>query len=138
LGEETSFDAPWLQRAAMENLEYQTNLNNITGRSEVQKAIDGEDGIAKAEDDFSWTQTEEELEVMVPLPIHVKSKDVQVKYLPQSIQVKCRKEPLLSLSLFERIDPDGCTWTLDRDGDEQKLVITLEKVEAASWPRIKD
>jgi hypothetical protein len=138
LGEDTSFDAPWLQPATMENLEYQKSLNRITGRSQVQKAIDGEDGIAKAEDDFLWTQTEEELEVVVPLPVDVKSTDVQVKYLSQSMQVIRQKEPLLSLSLFERIDPDGCTWTLDRDGEEQKLVITMEKVEAASWPRIKD
>jgi hypothetical protein len=122
----------------MENLEYQTSLNNVTGRSEVQKAVDGEDGIAKAEDDFSWTQTEEELEVVVPLSADIQSKDVQVKYLPRSFQVKCRKEPLISLSLFERIEPDGCTWTLDRDGEEKRLVITLEKVEAASWPRIKN
>jgi hypothetical protein len=122
----------------MENLEYQTSLNTITGRSEVQKAVDGEDGIAKSDEDFSWTQTEEELEVVVPLPGDVQSKDVHVKYSPQTIQVKYRKEPLLSLSLFERIDPDGCTWTLDRDGEEKRLVITMEKVEAASWPRIKN
>jgi hypothetical protein len=104
----------------------------------VQKAVDGEDGIAKAEGGFSWTQTEEELEVMIPLPANIQSKDVQVKYLPQSFQVKCRNEPLLSLSLFERIDPDGCTWTLDRDGEKKRLVITIEKAEAASWPRIKN
>lgn len=121
----------------MENLEYQTSLNTITGRSEVQKAVDGEDGIAKAEGDFSWTQTEEELEVVVPLPADVQSKDVHVKYLPQSFQVKCSKELLLSLLLFERIDPDGCTWTLDRDGVKKRLVITMEKAEVALWPRIK-
>lgn len=122
----------------MENLEYQTQLNSITGRTEVQPANVGEDGSAKAEEGYSWTQTDEEVEVVVQLVEGATFKDVQVKYHPQSIEVKCRKEPLLSLRLFERIDPDGCTWTLDRDGGETKLVITMEKIETASWPRIKD
>jgi hypothetical protein len=58
--------------------------------------------------------------------------------MPQSIVIKCRKEPVLTLQLFERVDPDGCMWTLDRKGDSLKVVVTLEKVEQALWPRIKD
>lgn len=111
-------------------------MNKFTGRSDLQQAVDGTDGIAKSEEGYSWTQTEDELEVVVPLPKDATSKDVHVKYLPKSIEVKCQKEPLISLSLFARVDPDGCTWTLDRDGDESKLVITMEKADPTSWPRI--
>jgi hypothetical protein len=120
----------------MENLEYQKAMNEMTGRSELQQAVDGTDGVAKSEEGYSWTQTDDEVEVVVPLPNGATAKDANVKYLPKSIEVKCRKEPLLALSLFDRVDPDGCTWTLERDGDECKLVITMEKANPTSWPRI--
>jgi len=136
LGVDTSPDALWLQKATAENLEFQTEMNKITGRSELQQAVDGTDGVAKTEEGYSWTQTEEELEIVVPLPEGATSKDVNVKYLPKSMEVKCKKEPLVSLSLFARVDPDGCTWTLDRDGNNSKLVITMEKADPTSWPRI--
>lgn len=116
----------------MENLEYQKQFNEFTGRSELQKAVDGTDGVAKAETGYEWTQTDEELEVVVPLPKGVTSKDVDVKYLPKSLEVKCKMEPLVVLPLFARVDPDGCTWTLDRDGDETKLVQSEAVISSAS------
>jgi hypothetical protein len=138
LGFDTDNHALWLQRATMENLEYQTMMNGITGRNELQASRDGEDGVAKAEDGYSWTQTEEELELVVPLPVGVTAKEVLVKYMPLSVLVKCRNEVVVSLQLFERVDPDGCNWTLEKDGTNPMLVVTMEKVEQASWPRIKD
>lgn len=138
LGQDTAKDAKWLQQATMENLAHQTALNKITGRNETQAAIAGTDGTEKKEDAYSWTQTEEELEMVVALANNATSKDVGVKFLPQSIEIKCQKEPVLLLQFFEHVDPDGCTWTLDRNGDEVKLVVTLEKVEQALWPRIRD
>lgn len=139
LGRDTATDAPWLKQATMDNLEHQTAMNNLSGRNETQAAVDGTDGAEKKEDGYTWTQTEEELELVVILPDgDCKSKDVAVKYMPQKIDIKCRKDPVLSLEFFERVDPDGCTWTLDRADDKVKLVITMEKVEQALWPRIKD
>lgn len=120
----------------MENLEYQKQLNEFTGRSELQPAVDGTDGVAKAEEGYSWTQTDEDIEVVVPLPAGATPKDVSVKYLSKSLEVKCQKEPMVVLSLFARVDPDGCTWTYDRSGDQTNLVITMEKADPASWPRI--
>jgi hypothetical protein len=138
LGEDTAKDAKWLVQATMDNLGHQTALNKLTGRNESQAAIVGTDGTEKKEDGYTWSQTEDELEVVVPLPTSVSSKDVNVRFLPQKMLIKCQKEPLLSLELFEHVDPDGCTWTIDRKGDDVNLVVTLEKVEQALWPRIKD
>lgn len=138
LGEDTAKDAKWLVQATMDNLAYQTELNKLTGRSETQASIAGTDGTEKHEDGYTWTQTEEELEVVIPLAASLSSKDVNVRFLQQTMLVKFQKEPILSLELFEHVDPDGCTWTIDRKGDEVKLVITLEKVEQALWPRIRD
>lgn len=142
LGPDTAMDAEWLQRAAMENLDYQIEMNRLTGRSNsTQPPPVAGDGTAQAEEGYSWTQTEMELELVVPLPIatNVKSKDVQVKFKSQSIQVSYQGQSLVSLELFERVDLDGCTWTIEKKGDEpSKLVITMEKLETAFWPRIRD
>lgn len=136
LGVDTALDAPWLQRATAENLEYQQELNRITGRNETQPKIAGGDGHAKEENGYSWTQTEEELEVVVPLDASVVSREVQVKFRPQSVQIVCRKDLVASVDLFERVDPDDCTWTLDKKGGLQTLIITMGKQVPALWPRI--
>jgi CS domain len=138
LGKDTSTDAKWLVQATMDNLAHQTELNKLTGRSETQAAVDGTDGTEKNEDGYTWSQTEEELEVVVPLPPNATSKDVSVRFLPQSMLVKFHKEPIIILDLFEHVDPDGCTWTMDRKNGDVKLIVSLEKVEQALWPRIKE
>jgi len=145
LGIDTSPDAKWLQGAMMENLQYQTEMNSLTGKNnEVQPSNDGEDGVAKTENDglYSWTQTDEEVEIVLPLTKNVVSKDVKVIFRPKVLKVKyCGKE-VLDVDFFSRIDPDGCTWTLDKSGDDDddggvmKVIITCEKVDEVSWPRL--
>ena len=94
------------------------------------------------EQGYSSTQTEDELEVVVPLSSEdVTAKDLSVTFRPQNLQVFQWKEPVVSLPLFERVDVDACTWTLDRGSSEdhpKRLVITMEKCEQALWPRIRD
>ena len=67
LNVDTAPDAAWLQIAAMENLEHQIAMNLITGRNDTQPVEDGENGIAKAEDGYTWTQNDEEIEIVVPM-----------------------------------------------------------------------
>jgi len=141
LGPDTAPDAPWLQAATAQNLEYQMEMNRITGRNDTQQpAISGSDGNAVAEEGYSWTQTEEELEVVVPVAGDAASKEVSVKFRPQQLDVSFRKEILVSLPLFERVDVDSCTWTLEKGDSEtsKRLVVTMEKAEQAFWPRIRD
>ena len=131
-------DAEWLQKATTQNLEYQTEMNKLTGRSETQADIAGQDGKEKVEDGYSWTQTEEELEVVVSLPKEATSKDINVKFKPRMMEVKYRNETKSVLSLFHSVDADSGTWTLETAGDKRKLVITVEKGEEGFWPRIED
>ena len=63
-------------------------------------------------------------------------KSIKVGFLPHSVKVHKGGVLSLELSLFAHIDPDGCTWTLEKAGDATNLVITLEKCEPVSWPRI--
>lgn len=140
LGADTALDASWLQSAASDNLMFQKDMNEITGRKDVtQPPIAGQDGKAKIENGYSWTQSEGELEVIVNLPADAKSTDINVRFHPQSLQVAYQKEPKLKIQLFERIDIDSCTWTLDKVvGDKRNVIISMEKVESAFWPRIAD
>jgi CS domain len=138
ISNDTSPDAAWLKQATSDNLEYQLEMNRLTGREDLQAAIVGTDGKEGNEDGYTWTQTDEELEIIIPAPSHtIATKEVKIKFLPQSITVKCNNYGILNLELFEHIDPEGCTWTLDKKGTNVKIVITMEKIERALWPRIK-
>mmetsp|Transcript_20410 Transcript_20410/g.26318 ORF Transcript_20410/g.26318 Transcript_20410/m.26318 type:complete len:369 (-) Transcript_20410:72-1178(-) len=146
LGYDTDARAPWLKQAATDNLDYQMQMNRMTGQNNVQQPnVDGAEGKAKQEESFSWTQTEEEVEVTVVLPTGITtSKQIQVKFRPQSLHITAKggnNDALVALQLFERVDVDGCTWTMEKSKTPEepvKLVITMEKMEAALWPRIKD
>jgi len=149
LGLDTAPDSKWLQSATMENLEYQTALNRISARpDQVQPSGDGEDGVAKMEHGglYSWTQTDEEVEITVPLgssddepvltPKDVKKGELKVKYYPRKVFVSFQGKELLTLNFFSVVDPDGCTWTLDINKKGISLIITCEKSDSLSWPRI--
>jgi len=149
LGTDTSSNAKWLQTAVMGNLEHRTEMNNISGRpDQVQPSVDGEDGVAKTELGglYEWTQTDDELEIVVPLGStkdgealtskEVKIGGLKVKYLPRKLLVSFKGKELLSLDFYANIDPDGCMWTLDANGKGMSVVITCEKSDPISWPRI--
>lgn len=148
LGLDTSPDAKWLQAAVMENLEHRTAMNSISGNPDrIQPSADGEDGIAKTElGGYEWIQTDEEVEITVPLgssndAVALTSKDVKagglkVKYYPRKLLVLFKEKELVSLDFYSNVDPDGCMWTLDTSGKGVSVVITCEKSDPMSWPRI--
>jgi hypothetical protein len=138
LGIDTAFDAPWLRSATTDNLEHQLEMNHITGRTDLQPTVVGSDGTSKQEDGFTWTQTQEELEISIVLPTAAELKQVQVKFLTQSVIVLYQKAELVALKLFERIDVDAATWTIDRATSPPLLLLTMEKEEQALWPRVQD
>lgn len=141
LGPDTSFDALWLRSAMSENIQHQLEMNKHTGNdnNHRQVGVAGSDGNVQIEDDYSWTQTEQEIEVVVLLPIDAISKHVVVKFQPLQLTVLYDKEPKMSIPLFERVDVDACTWTLEGgNSSNRRLVVTMEKLEEAYWPRIRD
>jgi len=143
--EDTTSNSQWLQNATMGNLEHQAAMNQITGTNELQASVDGENGVAKAEKGYSWTQTDEEIEIVIALSSKdgtvmntkdVKAAGLKVKYFSKKMNIQFRGQELLSLQYFASIDPDGCTWTLDSTASGISLVITCEKTDVVTWPRI--
>lgn len=153
---ECRLDAPWLVDAVATNLQYQLERNKLTGQTgATQPDVVGAYGVERVEDSYSWTQTEEELEVRIELPKDggtdnnsssnskaAAKKFVRVQFRPQSFDVSYRNKPLLAMRLFEKVDVDSGTWTVEESGKDGKLTITLvvsmEKIEQALWPRIRD
>jgi len=148
LGLDTSPDAKWLQTAVMENLEHRTAMNSISGKpDQIQPSADGEDGVAKTElGGYEWIQTDEEVEITLPLGsskdgVVLTSKDVKMgglkaRYFPRRLLILFREKELLSIDFYSNVDPDSCMWTLDTSGKGVSLVITCEKSDPISWPRI--
>jgi CS domain len=134
------------------NLTHQMEQNRMLGRPDArQPDAAGSGDRAQQEDGFSWRQTEQELEVSVPVPGGgggtITSRQVKVEFKPQTLRVSiANTDPPVSLliRLFERVDVDSCTWTLEKSkkeneqDPEQLLVASMEKVEEALWPRIQD
>jgi CS domain len=151
-------DAPWLLSATQDNITFQKMIHGGRIPSETQPAVAGTDGKVAQEAGaaFSWSQTEDEIEVTVLRPPSVVSpKDLQVQFRAQQVAICSSKigdsdpplfgieHPNNTLRLFEKVDVDGCTWTLDKiesDPKEKgrKLILTMEKVEQALWPRIRE
>jgi len=133
--------ATWIQRAVSENLAWQQEMNKVTGKTgQTQLGQAGTDGAVAIEDYFTWTQDDDELEIIVPdlagAPGRRLNKNVvKVNFKPRSIKIVYDGTEKLSFDLYNAIDVDGCTWTIDRD----KLVITCEKSESGGqmWPRVK-
>ncbi len=101
--------------------------------------VDGNHGNAKQEKGYSWTQTNDELEVKLLLPASIAtSKHPEVKFQPRRLLISHHNETLLDLCLFEAIDIEVSTWTMDKSDNAAILTITMEKVEHALWSRIQD
>eukprot|EP00451_Oxyrrhis_marina_P009656 CAMPEP_0204321032 /NCGR_PEP_ID=MMETSP0469-20131031/7942_1 /ASSEMBLY_ACC=CAM_ASM_000384 /TAXON_ID=2969 /ORGANISM="Oxyrrhis marina" /LENGTH=294 /DNA_ID=CAMNT_0051302299 /DNA_START=61 /DNA_END=945 /DNA_ORIENTATION=+ len=81
------------------------------------------------EKEFKWSQSEEEVEVLVPVPSGTTKKDVTVKFGMATVTVAVCGRPIVDGSLGGKVVPDGCTWTLVDDA----LQITLEKAQGAPW-----
>ena len=141
-GVDTNGNAEWMRRAVSENLAWQQAMNEATGKSSKLKQMEqpshaGTDGSVAQESNFSWTQDEEEIELTVPISEKgVNKKELKVVYKPRVVTISYQGETIVRLDLFESVDVDGCTWTLN--SDKTKVVITCEKADPGKiWPRIQ-
>jgi len=80
---------------------------------------------------YKWTQTLEEIELRVPLPMAVKSKDVVVNLGKKNLKLGLKGHPLIIDGDFEAaIKVDESAWVLE---DKRTLVLSIEKVAKMSW-----
>ena len=138
----------WIVNAPRENLEWTQALDDATNgtyrKNHENKINDGTEGVSvevskHGECSYSWIQNSDEVEITLPLlsdadeGTSANKTLVKVTFLRKKLLVKYDGNVLIELDLYEAVDTDCSTWTLDKD----KLVITLEKSDGGKiWPRI--
>lgn len=84
-------------------------------------------------ENYSWTQTLQEVEVKIPFKINfsLKSRDVQVTIGKKSMTVGLKGHPpIISGELCAEIKTADTLWVLQ---DTKTVVITMEKINQMSW-----
>ena len=131
--DELAHTAEWAVRAlathdARGDLALQEQANGAPKQVVLASGGDGDGGR------YSWNQTEEDVEVTVLKGIPqgpTAKKRIRVSYGGgEALLVEVDREEVFRVEkLFDRVQPDSCSWCLDGES----LVITLEKLHARPW-----
>mmetsp|Transcript_18175 Transcript_18175/g.32995 ORF Transcript_18175/g.32995 Transcript_18175/m.32995 type:complete len:346 (+) Transcript_18175:43-1080(+) len=82
-------------------------------------------------ENYSWTQQLGDLQVVVPVPVGTKGRDLVVDITQTKLKVGLKgKEPILEGTLTKRVIVDDSFWTLE---DSKEVVITLQKSNQMEW-----
>ncbi|KAI8929461.1 hypothetical protein BC831DRAFT_547584 [Entophlyctis helioformis] len=75
---------------------------------------------------YAWTQTGDEVTIVVSLPEPSAKQDIRVVFQHNTISAKClrRDATYIAGTLFDSIHPADCLWTLE---DGRRLTLYLEK-----------
>lgn len=99
---------------------------------ELTMRLSGAEGPEGAkEDGYSWTQTADEVEVVIPLASGVSKNDVKIEIKQRELVLKAPHS--LHLQLHGAVLVEGSGWTLGKG----QAVVTLEKKETGKkWPAL--
>mmetsp|Transcript_14115 Transcript_14115/g.18855 ORF Transcript_14115/g.18855 Transcript_14115/m.18855 type:complete len:328 (+) Transcript_14115:33-1016(+) len=83
-----------------------------------------------------WSQQLAELQMQVPIPANIKSRDLAIdigrKHL--KVQIKGQDKPLIDADFFQKVVVEECFWTLEEDAAGNKeIVISLQKDNKMEW-----
>ncbi|XP_004525905.1 nudC domain-containing protein 1 [Ceratitis capitata] len=82
---------------------------------------------------FSWVQTDDDITMKFDVREGKKKSDYNVKYVGDKLTVKCSEDMLIDNELFDKIDNDLTTWTVENN----YLQITLVKqISLLRWPSL--
>ena len=110
----------------------------VTKPSETNDDDDDNDGKMKPNagngadlEKYSWTQTLEELEVRIPLPTALKSRDVIVDIQKKHLKVQVKGQaPILDGDIPHDVKKEESAWIME---DKRTIVMTIEKVNKMNW-----
>ena len=89
-------------------------------------------------DRYVWTQTLDEVEVMVDVDANLRGKQLRIDIRRGHLRVAVKgkeSEPLIDGALHEAVDVEESTWTMTKEGGKETktLTIILSKVKGMSW-----
>jgi len=80
---------------------------------------------------YRWMQTLTDIELTVPLPVKIRSRDVVVDIQKKHLKVGVRGQPpIIDGETYNEIKVEDSTWTLV---DQQNIMISIEKVNQMEW-----
>ncbi|GAB5365073.1 hypothetical protein AAMO2058_001025300 [Amorphochlora amoebiformis] len=132
----------WISEAYADNLKTGIRMQELQDKLKSQGVEVRQKGAAlqpKSQScpHFWWTQSEDEIEVNIPLSSDVNPTDIEVKFGSESLEVFIAGAKDLQLRLFNKILPDESTWLLDRKGKGKVLQITLVKNMDETWSTLE-
>eukprot|EP01062_Namystynia_karyoxenos_P065884 TRINITY_DN59933_c0_g1_i1.p1 TRINITY_DN59933_c0_g1~~TRINITY_DN59933_c0_g1_i1.p1 ORF type:complete len:388 (+),score=122.91 TRINITY_DN59933_c0_g1_i1:86-1165(+) len=86
-----------------------------------------------------WADAPAEVRVAITVPEKTRGKDVNVTIATSTLRVSLGKVELLSVELSHPVRADESTWTLEREGGECTVLVTLEKCPRdgpGTWARL--
>jgi len=114
-----------------ETSEKPAKTDNSAEDEEDKDKIEPNSGNGADLKNYRWTQTLSEIELRVPLPIKVKSRDVTVEFAKQHLKVGLKGHPLIiDGELSHQIKIEESNWVLD---DGKAVTLTIEKVNQMEW-----
>lgn len=85
-------------------------------------------------DTYRWTQTLQDLQVLVPVPKGTKAKMLTVDIAKKKLLVQIKgAEPLMDGEMHATVKLEDCFWSVEDDGDGRLVTITLTKTNQMEW-----
>lgn len=82
-------------------------------------------------ENYSWTQTLEEVTLNVPVPTGTKSRSVVCEIKKNHLKVGLKGQPpIIDGELFRPVKPDDCYWSIE---DQSAISILLTKHDKMEW-----
>jgi len=81
---------------------------------------------------YNWTQTLEEIDLRVPLPMALKGRDliVEIKRKHLKVAIKGKPDSIIDGELLHEVKAEECVWNLE---DKRNMIINLEKINRMEW-----
>eukprot|EP00929_Paragymnodinium_shiwhaense_P015254 TRINITY_DN123314_c0_g1_i1.p1 TRINITY_DN123314_c0_g1~~TRINITY_DN123314_c0_g1_i1.p1 ORF type:complete len:160 (+),score=50.57 TRINITY_DN123314_c0_g1_i1:64-480(+) len=102
-----------------------------------------EDAAAEDAAAYTWTQNFEEVVITVPVSDAVTPADVKFKVMNRgdvrySLELAIQGTEICSGELAKFVDPEECSWTLEKQGGRRVLVVTLQKVNRTAYKKARE
>eukprot|EP00930_Biecheleria_cincta_P102814 TRINITY_DN94645_c0_g1_i1.p1 TRINITY_DN94645_c0_g1~~TRINITY_DN94645_c0_g1_i1.p1 ORF type:complete len:135 (-),score=23.46 TRINITY_DN94645_c0_g1_i1:250-603(-) len=90
---------------------------------------------------YTWSQSELDITMSVPVPDSLRRDEVHCKVLPRSVSLEIQGMIICSGELAREVDPDESSWTIETEAGQRLVLLSLTKVRpksalksARQWP----
>ena len=96
-------------------------------RAILSEAAENMGNFSGTEQGCIWAQTDEEVEISIPLPQAARAKDCQCKVRPETLAITIQGSVVLQGSLFRRVQAEDADWILEDVAGKRVMKVTLTK-----------